>query len=138
MRRGQVSIDMLLAVITFLVILSLMQPVINNTAQLALDNAVLTQEKEIAAAIAEMIAVSKSLSTVSANGTAQLDFNVPMLYIPGKLMPMDCNIFITDENVTVSTTFEGRILSQSVAYRASGANHPNTARCGEPITISYP
>ena len=126
MRKGQVSLDLIIALLAFLV---MVQVVLNSTGELEKSQeaiSVQNQERAIAETVAGKLSQIPTLSLETAEETAEITFQIPYLMMPGK-PKQDCEVTQsagkikvnysknntdTSDDIAVEVPFEGFSFSQ--------------------------
>jgi hypothetical protein len=98
MRKGQLSLDLMLAVLMFLLFIQVFQSISSNFIESTQEIAVLRQEKSIALSLYEKINYFRALNfRVNFNDSDKLAqhetvFKIPFILVPGKKGKQDCSI----------------------------------------------
>jgi uncharacterized protein (UPF0333 family) len=132
MRKGQVSIEVILVLIFVILFLSIFSSLVKDTSKLLENSIVLDQEKEIAIALNSFLKTQEILVEDGYN----LDFNnffyIPRVKVPSK--NIYCDIYITSNYISINTYLEEIItFNKDVNFNFSKINFSETIKksCGD-------
>ena len=130
--KGQISIDLILAIIITFVFAGAMQSVISGMNETQSKISVINHQKEIGNNIAEILAMGKSLE----DGQSFLvKYSIPDVIVFGDI-ETGCEIRILPDEITITSVFKENQIASSVKHTAGIANLQKTAlKCGDYLEI---
>jgi len=132
MRRGQISFDLILAIIIALVFIGGMQLINTQMQEMQKHSAVMGQEKIIALELHRLISVASTLSDAD---RLEISYGTRRIIVPEEALLQPCDISLSAG--TVSYVLEGQIISAEIPeFQSTGISIPSTLQCGEMLVIN--
>ncbi|MCX8189649.1 MAG: hypothetical protein N3F05_00245 [Candidatus Diapherotrites archaeon] len=132
-RKGQLTIDLLLAFLYLIVLVDALLIINNNYIKNQNEVLIRLQERRVAYIIAEMLNASNILS----DGSTEIKFSVPGIRHVNKTMPMPCNISIGNNYIEVSTDVNGQTIAERIEIIKPTNVAITGSKCNSEFTIRY-
>lgn len=138
--KGQVSFDLIIAILVLLIVVQLFQGVIADAAASQESISIRTQQKTIGRELARVIDSAVMLSSSAPEFPFEIEYTIPQVYSAGSAVPLGCDIQVTSEKISLEseTLTEPRVqITTEIDWVAPGlANWSRIAECGETIKIN--
>ncbi|MBN1941282.1 MAG: hypothetical protein JW772_03815 [Candidatus Diapherotrites archaeon] len=138
MNKGQVSFDLIIAIVFTAIFFSGLFFLADDIVALQTDLAVRAQLKEIALNSSQLISAGQTLNTSdiwAANNTSfSLNYSVPEILVPGEENIEKCIVGIDTAQGTVTVSFRG--ISETANFVPTTLSVTNNVKCGEILTVS--
>jgi len=131
-KKGQISLDLILAIIITFIFASTMQTIIAGMNESQQEISVINQQKEIGNKILNVL---NSEKTFSDSENFNVKYLVPNIIVLGD-KESGCNIAITSSVISISSTFNEKNIGTVITHNANLSKlvNPNI-KCGEYIEI---
>ena len=147
MQKGQVSFDLILAVIVALIFIAGLQVVSGNLKEVNTRASVRNQEKLIAMDIYRIASSSRALQ----DGSFTVEYKTPKIIVPGKDLPEACTINLSAGTVSydleIGTTTEtisveipdfyyNEMTTEGISFQDADGTQITEIECGEKLVIT--
>jgi len=129
MHRGQISFDLIMAILFALVFFSAFSVLGTQIVELQKDTAIRLQLKQIALDSSQIISSAKSLEN---SDSFLLSYDIPKIIVPGESKYKKCSVSISGGTVTASF---GNIQETSAYSEPLGASIPSQIDCGKTLEV---
>lgn len=129
--KGQISIDLIFAIIITFVFAGAMQAVISGMNETQSKISVINQQKEIGNNIAEILTTGKSLED---GQSFKINYLIPAVIVFGNT-ETGCDIRILQNEITISSIFNENKITSSIKHAAGIIPQNSILKCGDYLEI---